>query len=83
MNAVISQPSGPLAFWLSLIPFSSPVIMMMRIPFGVPWTELLLSALVLWASGLGMVALVGRVYRMGILHTGSKVSWKQIVSWVK
>ncbi|HEX7412004.1 MAG TPA: ABC transporter permease [Bacteroidales bacterium] len=79
---VINNPDGPLSFWLSIIPLTSPVIMMIRIPFGVPVGELALSAGLLIAGFLGTTWLAARIYRTGILMYGKKVSYREIVKWL-
>jgi ABC-2 type transport system permease protein len=85
MGVVIQNPSGPVAFWGSLIPFSSPIIMMIRIPFGVPetvpWWQLGLSMLILVSSFIFNVWLSGKIYRTGILMYGKKPSWKELIKW--
>jgi ABC-2 type transport system permease protein len=65
-----------------LIPFFSPVVMLARLPFDVAWWEQLLSMAILAASAIGMVWLAGRVYRVGILIQGKKVSFKDLGKWI-
>jgi ABC-2 type transport system permease protein len=79
----IENPDGPLAFWCSLIPFTSPIVMMVRIPFEIPFWEKLLSIIILYASSLGIVWLSAKIYRVGILMYGKKPSLKEIVKWIK
>ncbi len=79
---VIKNPEGPLAFWASIIPFTSPVIMMARIPYDVPVWELLLSMAVLIVSILGMIWVGAKIYRTGILLYGKKVNIKEILKWI-
>ena len=79
---VINNPDGPLSFWLSIIPLTSPVIMMIRIPFGVPITELALSAGLLIAGFLGTTWMAARIYRTGILMYGKKVSYRELAKWL-
>jgi ABC-2 type transport system permease protein len=85
LSVVIADPSGPIAFWGSIIPFSSPIIMMGRIPFGVPgtvpWWQLGLSMGLLVAGFLFTVWLSGKIYRTGILMYGKKPSWKEMIKW--
>jgi ABC-2 type transport system permease protein len=85
MSIVINDPTGPVAFWASLIPFSSPIIMMARIPFGVPgtvpWWQLGLSMSLLVAGFIFTVWLSGKIYRTGILMYGKKPSWKEMLKW--
>ena len=81
MNA-ITNPEGPIAFWFSLIPFTSPVVMMVRIPFGVPAWELILSMALLVATFIGTVWVAGKIYRTGILMYGKKPTWKELGKWL-
>jgi ABC-2 type transport system permease protein len=74
----IENPEGPLAFWCSLIPFFSPIVMMVRMPFGVPTLELVGSLLLLYASAIGMTFVSGKIYRTGILMYGKKPSLRDI-----
>ena len=80
---VIANPDGALAFWLSIIPFTSPIIMMVRIPFGIPGWELLLSMGVLVASFVFITWFAGRIYRVGILMYGKKPSYKEMLKWMR
>ena len=85
MAPAISNPSSPLAVWTSIIPFSSPIVMMVRIPFGVP------NTVPYWQLGLSMFSLIvgficttwfaARIYRTGILMYGKKPSWKEMIKW--
>ena len=79
---VIKDPGGDLAFWLSMIPFSAPIIMMVRIPFDVPTWQLILSMVIMIAGFMGTTWMAGRVYRIGILMHGSKVNYKVIFKWL-
>ena len=79
---VINNPEGPVAFWFSIIPFTSPIIMMVRIPFGVPYWELALSMALLTATFIAAVWMAGRIYRTGILMYGKKVSWAELGKWL-
>jgi len=81
MNA-ITNPEGQIAFWFSLIPFTSPVVMMVRIPFGVPVWELLLSMALLVGTFVGTVWVAGKIYRTGILMYGKKPTWKELGKWL-
>ena len=81
MFFVLDDPNGGLAVTLSFIPFTSPIIMMARIPFGVPDWQLALSMLLLIAGFVGTIWVAGRVYRIGILMYGVKVNWKTIGKW--
>jgi ABC-2 type transport system permease protein len=79
---IINNPDGHLAFWLSIIPFTSPIIMMIRIPFGVPFAELALSVGLLIAGFLGTTWMAARIYRTGILMYGKKVNYRELAKWL-
>lgn len=79
----INNPDGPIGFWLSIIPFTSPVAMVARIPFGVPVWELILSMVLLIASSLFMVLIASKIYRIGILMYGNKTTMKELWKWIK
>lgn len=78
----VRDPDGPLAFWTSIIPFTSPVVMMVRIPFGVPGWQLMLSMALLVLGFIGTTWLAARIYRVGILMYGKKTSFREIAKWV-
>lgn len=82
LSAILREPDGSLAFWLSLVPLTSPVIMMMRIPFGVPVLDLLLSMSLLIAGFLFTTWLASRIYRIGILMHGAKVNYRILWKWM-
>ena len=77
-----SNPDGPLAFWCSMIPFTSPIVMMVRIPFGVPFWQLLLSYGLLVVTFLLTTKLASKIYRTGILMYGKKVTYKELFKWL-
>jgi ABC-2 type transport system permease protein len=79
---IINNPEGPVAFWFSIIPLTSPVIMMVRIPFGVPYYEVILSMVMLVLGFIGTTWLAGRIYRTGILMYGKKVSYRELWKWL-
>ena len=81
-QAIIQNPDGPLAFWLSIIPLTSPIIMMIRIPFGVPPFELLLSMILLILGFIGTTWMAAKIYRTGILMYGKKVNYKELWKWL-
>jgi len=83
MNSVIQNPDGPLSFWLSIIPFTSPIIMMGRISYGVPGWELALSMILLILGFLATTWVAARIYRIGILMHGTKVNYKVIAKWIR
>lgn len=76
------NPDGPLAFWCSMIPFTSPIVMMVRLPFGVPVWQLALSIGILILSFIGSTWIAGKIYRTGILMYGKKITWKEMMKWV-
>lgn len=82
-QVVINNPESPMSFWLSMIPFTSPIIMMVRIPFGVPYWELALSMTLLVLGFIGTTWLAGRIYRTGILMYGKKISYKELWKWLR
>jgi len=82
-QVIIQDPNGPVAFWFSIIPFTSPVIMLIRIPFGVPGWELALSMVLLIATFIGTTWLAGKIYRVGILMYGKKITYKELWRWIK
>ena len=79
----IENTDGPLAFWASLFPLTSPIVMMIRIPFGVPLWQELLSIALLYASAFLMIWIGGKIYRVGILMYGKKPSIKEIMKWMR
>ncbi len=79
----IDNTDGPLAFWASLFPLTSPIVMMIRIPFGVPLWQEALSIVLLYASAFIMVWIGGKIYRVGILMYGKKPSIKEIIKWMR
>lgn len=80
---IINNPDGPMGFWLSIIPFTSPVAMVARIPFGVPAWQILLSMGLLVASTLFMIFVAGKIYKVGILMYGNKATLKELWKWVR
>jgi len=83
MVNAINNPQGPLAFWFSIIPFTSPIVMMVRIPFEVPTWEVALSMGLLILTFLGTTWLSGKIYRTGILMYGKKVNYKELWKWIR
>lgn len=79
----VENIDGPLAFWTSLFPLTSPIVMMVRIPFGVPLWQELLSVVLLYATAFFMVWAGGKIYRVGILMYGKKPSMKEIIKWMR
>ena len=83
MLAVIKDPNSSMAFWFSIIPFTSPVVMMARIPYDIPLWEIALSLVVLYASFVGMVWFAAKIYRVGIFMYGKKPTLKELFKWVR
>ncbi len=81
LAAVLNDPHGSLAFWMSMIPFTSPIIMMMRIPFDVPMWQIALSMVFVVLGFLATTWFAGRIYRVGIFMHGTKVSYKVLAKW--
>ncbi len=81
--ACAENPMGPMAVWCSIIPFTSPVVMMVRLPFGVPTWQLILSIVLLFGTALAITWMAARIYRRGILHYGQKASFKDLFKWIK
>ena len=82
LTAILREPDGSFAFWLSMIPLFSPVIMMMRIPFGVPYWEIALSLTFLIAGFIFTTWLASRIYRIGILMHGAKINYRILGKWL-
>lgn len=80
--AVFKDPNSSLAYWCSMIPFTSPVVMMVRLPFDVSWFQIIVSAVILFVSFIIIVWFAGKVYRIGILSYGQKASYKQMLKWM-
>jgi len=81
--AVFRNPGGDIAFWFSMVPFTSPIIMMARIPFNPPIWEVILSMTILAATFIFTTWFSGRIYRTGILMYGKKVSYKELWKWFR
>lgn len=79
----MNNPDGPLAFWCSMIPFTSPIVMMVRLPFDIPLWELLLSFGLLFATAILIVWFSAKIYRVGILMYGKKPSIKEMIKWLQ
>ena len=80
---VIEDPHGTVSQVFSFIPFTSPVVMLMRIPFGVPIWQQILSLVILFATFIGTVWFAAKIYRVGILMYGKKPSYKELIKWIK
>lgn len=81
--SVIENPHGPIAIGFSIFPLTSPIVMLMRIPFGVPWWQIVLSMFLLIITFIGIVWFAAKIYRIGILMYGKKPSYKELYKWLK
>ncbi|MCK5824726.1 MAG: ABC transporter permease [Ichthyobacteriaceae bacterium] len=79
---ILDNPHGPVAFWMSMIPFTSPVVMMARVPFDVPTWQILLSMIILVISFILTTFMAAKIYRVGVLMYGKKVTYKELWKWV-
>ena len=82
IQPIMDNPDGALAFWMSLIPLTSPIIMMARLPFGVETWQLTLSMLLLIIGFIFTTFIAGKIYRTGILMYGKKISYKELWKWL-
>jgi ABC-2 type transport system permease protein len=80
---VMNDPHGTVATVFSMIPLTSPIVMLMRIPFGVPWWQLLISITILFGTFFFVVWFASKIYRVGILMYGKKPTWKELYKWLK
>lgn len=83
MMNVMNDPNSDLVFWCSMIPFTSPIVMMARIPFGIPVWQVAVSLVVLYISFLIMTWIAGRIFRVGVFMHGKKPTWKDLGAWIK
>jgi ABC-2 type transport system permease protein len=83
LTRILQDPFGDLAFWMSMIPFTSPVVMMVRIPFGVPLSEILSSITILIISFLLCTWVAAKIYRVGILMYGKKITYSELWKWLR
>lgn len=80
---VVNDPHGSIAVIFSMIPLTSPIVMLMRIPFGVPWWQIAISVSLLFATFFLVVWFAAKIYRVGILMYGKKPTWKELYKWLK
>ena len=83
MFSVIEEPHGTISVVFSYIPLTSPVVMLMRIPFGVAWWEVLISLLLLYITFFLVIKIASKIYRIGILMYGKKPTYKEVWKWLK
>jgi len=79
----MNDPNSSLVFWCSMIPFTSPIVMMARIPFGIPTWQVAVSLVVLYISFILMTWVAARIFRVGVFMHGKKPSWKDLGAWIK
>jgi ABC-2 type transport system permease protein len=79
----MQNPESSLSFWCSMIPLSSPIVMMARIPFGVPYWQIAVSMFIMLISFMAFVWMAAKIYRTGILMYGKKTSWKEMWKWLR
>jgi len=80
---VMKDPHGTVATVFSMIPFTSPIVMLMRIPFGVPLWEVIVSIIILFSTFIVVVWIAAKIYRIGVLMYGKRPSWKELYKWLK
>ncbi|MEG1664171.1 MAG: ABC transporter permease, partial [Mucinivorans sp.] len=83
MLNVMRDPGSSMAFWFSIIPFTSPIIMMARIPYGVPLWEIALSVVLLYGTFVAVTFFAAKIYRTGIFMYGKKPSLSEIIRWAR
>jgi ABC-2 type transport system permease protein len=83
MMSVFNDPNSSIAFWASMIPFTSPIVMIARIPFGIPTWEIVVSLVVLYLSFVLTTWLAAKIYRIGIFMHGKRPSWRELGEWLK
>ncbi|MDE6449974.1 MAG: ABC transporter permease [Muribaculaceae bacterium] len=82
-TTIAANPTSSLAVWLSMIPFTSPMVMMTRIPFGIPTWEIIVSLIILYASFVAIVWFAAKIYRVGIFMHGKKPTVRQLIQWAR
>ncbi len=82
IQPIMDNPDGNLSFWMSIIPFTSPIVMMVRLPFGVPIWEILLSMFILIITFILTTWIAAKIYRVGILMYGKKATYKELLKWI-
>lgn len=83
MMSVMNDPNSDLVFWCSIIPFTSPIVMMARIPFDIPTWQVVVSLIVLYISFMLMTWIAARIFRVGVFMHGKKPTWKDLGAWIK
>ncbi len=83
MMSVFNDPNSSIAFWASMIPFTSPIVMIARIPFGIPTWEIITSIVILYATFIFTTWLSAKIYRIGIFMHGKRPSWRELGEWLR
>jgi ABC-2 type transport system permease protein len=83
MMNIMNDPNSGLVFWCSMIPFTSPIVMMARIPFGIPAWQVIVSIIVLFISFFIMTWIAARIFRVGVFMHGKRPTWKDLAAWIK
>jgi ABC-2 type transport system permease protein len=83
MINAMQNPESHVAYWFSIIPFTSPVVMMVRLPYGVPVIDIVISMVLLVVTFIFTTWIASKIYKTGILMYGSKVNWKEIWKWIR
>lgn len=83
MMSIFNDPNSPIAFWASIIPFTSPIVMIARVPFGIPTWEIIVSLLCLYATFVLITWLASRIFRIGIFMHGKRPSWRDLWQWIR
>ena len=83
MMSVFNDPNSPIAFWASIIPFTSPIVMIARIPFGIPTWEIIVSLVTLYLSFVVVAWVAAKIYRIGIFMHGKRPSWRELGRWLR
>lgn len=83
LTMVMRDPTSTVAFWFSIVPFTSPIVMIARLPYGIPWWEVVLSLVLLYATFLLVVSLAARIFRIGIFMYGKKPTFGEILRWIR
>ena len=82
MMTVFNDPNSPIAFWASIIPFTAPIVMIARVPFGIPTWEIVVSLLLLYISFIFVTWFAARIFRVGIFMHGKRPSWRELWRWL-
>ena len=83
MMSVFNDPNSPIAFWSSMIPFTSPIVMIARVPFGIPVWEIIVSLIVLYLTFIATTYLASKIFRVGIFMHGKRNTWRDLWVWIR